>query len=75
MQTFVIPNIKTVKLKTEYFDYKILLEKIKKDKKRISDKLPLVLPKKNYELVKITDLDFNEFKTNLQKLIKLFGFT
>jgi len=71
----LLPNIKTVKLKTEYFDYKILLEKIKKDKKRISDKLPLVLPKKNYELVKITDLDFNEFKTNLQKLIKLFGFT
>jgi len=67
----LLPNIKTVKLKKEYFDYEIILEKIKKDKKRISDKLPLVLPKKNLNLVKITDLDFVEFKKALQKLIRI----
>lgn len=67
----LLPNIKTVKLKSEYFNYKTLLEKIKKDKKRISDKLPLVLPNKNFDLVKITDLDFNEFKVALKKLIRI----
>lgn len=67
----LLPNIKTVKLKSEYFDTKTLLEKIKKDKKRVSDKLPLVLPKENFKLVKITDLDFDEFKKTLQKLIKI----
>ena len=67
----LLPNIKTVKLKSEYFDYKILLEKIKKDKKRISDKLPLVLPGKNFKITKITDLDFVEFKKALQKLIRI----
>lgn len=67
----LLPNIKTVKLKSDYFDSKTLLEKIKKDKKRVSDKLPLVLPNENFELVKITDLDFDEFKKTLQKLIKI----
>ncbi len=67
----LLPNITTVKLKNEYFDYDIILEKIKKDKKRISDKLPLVLPKRNLNLVKITDLDFVEFKKALQKLIRI----
>ncbi|MEK7177503.1 MAG: hypothetical protein AAB705_01605, partial [Patescibacteria group bacterium] len=67
----LLPNIKTVKLKSEYFDFKALLEKIKKDKKRISDKLPLVLPRSDFELIKITDLDFNEFKKTLQKLIQV----
>lgn len=67
----LLPNIKTVKLKDEYFDYETLLEKIKKDKKRVSDKLPLVLPKNNFELIKITDLEFEEFKNVLQKLIEI----
>jgi len=67
----LLPNIKTVKLKKEYFDYEILLEKIKKDKKRISDKLPLVLPKKDFELTKITDLEFKEFKMALHKLTEI----
>lgn len=67
----LLPNITTVKLKKEYLDYEIILEKIKKDKKRISDKLPLVLPKRNLNLVKITDLDFVEFKKALQKLIRI----
>lgn len=67
----LLPNIITVKLKSEYFDYDIILEKIKKDKKRISDKLPLVLPKSDFKLVKIIDLDFNEFNVALKKLIRI----
>lgn len=67
----LLPNIKTMKLKSEYFDYKTLLEKIKKDKKRISDKLPLVLLNKNIDPIKITDLEFEEFENALQKLVKV----
>jgi len=67
----LLPNIKTVKLKNIFFEYKDLLEKMKKDKKRTSDKLPLVLPKRNFKLVKITDFDFIEFKMALQKLVKI----
>lgn len=70
-KALLLPNIKTVKLKKEYFDYKKILEKMKKDKKRISDKLPLVLPNKNFELIKIIDFDFDEFKKVLQKLIEI----
>ena len=73
-ESLLLPNIKTVKLKKEYFYYNFILEKIKKDKKRISKNLPLVLPQKNFNLVKVTDFNFNELKTTLQKLIKLFGF-
>ena len=64
----LLPNITTVKLKEEYFNHDGLLEKIKKDKKRISEKLPLVLLKNDFKLVKITDLDFTEFNNSLQKL-------
>lgn len=70
-KTLLLPNIRSIKVKKEYFDYDALLEKIKKDKKRISDKLPLILPKKNFELVKITDLGFDEFKKSLEELIKI----
>lgn len=70
-KTLLLPNIKTVKLKKEYFNYSIIIEKIKKDKKRISDKLPLVLPKRNLKLIKITDFDFVEFKKTLQELIRI----
>lgn len=69
-KSLLLPNIITVKLKKEYFNYDVVLEKIKKDKKRISDKLPLVLPKRNLKLIKITDFNFVEFKKALQKLIK-----
>lgn len=71
----LLPNITTVKYKKEYFDYKTLLEKIKKDKKRVSEKLPLVLPKKDFNLVKITDLGFDEFKIILRQLIKIINFS
>lgn len=71
----LLPNITTVKLKLKYFDYDALLEKIKKDKKRVSDKLPLVLPKRDFNLIKITDLDFDEFKRILQQLIKIIDFS
>jgi 3-dehydroquinate synthase len=72
-KTLLLPNITTVKLKKEYFNYNVVLEKIKKDKKRISDKLPLVLPKKNFELIKVADLGFDELKKTLKKLINIIN--
>ena len=69
-----LPNITTVKLKIEYFDYETILEKIKKDKKRVSDKLPLVLPAKDFTLTKITDFSSEELKIALQKLSQIINF-
>ena len=70
----LLPNITTVKLKIEYFDYETILEKIKKDKKRVSDKLPLVLPAKDFTLTKITDFSSEELKIALQKLSQIINF-
>lgn len=70
-EKLLLTNIKTVKLKKEYFEVKIILEKIKKDKKRISNKLPLVLFKNYFGLTKITDLSFEEFKKTLKTLTEL----
>lgn len=53
-----------IKLKKEYFDYEIVLSKIKKDKKRVSQNLPLVFPTKNFTLIKTTDFTEDEFKKN-----------
>lgn len=65
-----IPN-DVVRLKPEYFRHDKLLEKIKKDKKRVTERLPLILPKENFQLTKITDLGFEEFKKALFDLINI----
>lgn len=67
----LLPSIKELKIKRNYFNYEKLLSKMKKDKKRISDKLPLVLPDKNFELIKITDFNFQELKKTVQKLMEI----
>ncbi len=55
-----------------YFNQEVLLDKVKRDKKRLSDKVPLVLPKnQKFELIKITDFSFTEFTDNLTKLVTL----
>lgn len=66
----LIPTIfdSGVMLKKKFFDKNILLENIKKDKKRISDKLVLILPKNNLELWKIDDLEISEFEKGLEGL-------
>lgn len=66
----ILPNImdSRVELKKEYFNEDILLENIKKDKKRVSEKLVLILPKNNLKLCKIQDLEFWEFKEGIKGL-------
>lgn len=58
-------------LKRRYFDQKTILNNLKKDKKRTGKDLPLVLPKKNFELVKITDFTIDEFKTAYRDFIRM----
>ncbi len=69
----LFPNIPSdaIKIDKEFFVYSKLLEKIKKDKKRTGDDLPLVLPKNNFELIKINNLNFKEFRSNLSQLLKI----
>src|SRR3989344_8153879 len=66
----ILPTImdSRVGLSKEYFNKNLLLENIKKDKKRISEKLVLVLPKNNLKLCKIQDLEFWEFEEGLKGL-------
>lgn len=66
----ILPNIPqdVIRLKGVYFDKKILLDNIKKDKKRASQDLVLVLPSKNFLLKKIEDLSVDEFGGALKEL-------
>lgn len=72
-EELLLPNIphSLIKLKKSYFDSTSLLAKIKNDKKRISKDLPLILPDKDFHLMKITDLTYIEFKKNIASLIKI----
>ena len=74
VEKLLIPSIpfKELNLKKNYFDSNKLLDRVKKDKKRVSNDLPLVLSDKNSELIKITDFTASEFKKNLIQLVKLF---
>ena len=58
-----------IKLKKEYFKAESILLYMKKDKKKISKDFPLVLPKENFILHKITDLKIGEFNQGLSDLI------
>lgn len=66
----LFPNIpfELIKLRKEAFDKKTLFENMKKDKKRVTKDLVLVLPKKNFVLQKIDDLGYGEFDKNLNIL-------
>ncbi|MBI4226629.1 hypothetical protein HY612_05960, partial [Candidatus Roizmanbacteria bacterium] len=67
-----IPN-DILKLRREYFDYEIMLSKMKKDKKRVSQNLALVFPVKNFVLTKTTDFKIEEFKKNYSEFLRLLG--
>lgn len=60
-----------VELRAEYFNTNRILENLKKDKKRISEGLVLILPQKNFALCKIQDMNIDEFKNGLNELRKL----
>lgn len=59
------------KLTKNYLNESKLLDRLKKDKKRISNDLPLVLPDKKHNLFKITNFTPQEFNHNLKKLTNL----
>lgn len=65
-----IPN-DIIKIKKEYFDYEVMLSKVKKDKKRVSQNLPLVFPVKNFVLTKTTDFKIEEFKKNYEDFLQV----
>ena len=46
---------------------------MKKDKKRIGRELVLVLPSKNFSLVKINDLSVKEYENGLKELMSLLN--
>ncbi|MHC4748939.1 MAG: AroB-related putative sugar phosphate phospholyase (cyclizing) [Planctomycetota bacterium] len=66
----LIPNIK-LKLKREHFGYGVLLDNIRKDKKRIGDGLALILPNSEFKMFKITDLSEKEFKKGIELLLRI----
>lgn len=60
-----------VKLRKEFFDEGKLFENMRKDKKRTSEDLVLILPQKNLTLCKIQNLSGNEFEKGMREVRKL----
>ncbi|MBI3985230.1 MAG: iron-containing alcohol dehydrogenase [Candidatus Levybacteria bacterium] len=71
----LVPNIPrdVVNIKKRYFDKDLILENMKKDKKRIGNDLVLVLPQKNFSLIKINNLGIDEYESSLVELRKIIG--
>jgi len=71
----LLNNLKpdVIKLEKDHFEETVILENMKKDKKRLSDSLPLVLPDKNNLLVKITDFSFEECLSSISELKSLLN--
>ncbi|HWY80303.1 MAG TPA: hypothetical protein VNW29_08145 [Candidatus Sulfotelmatobacter sp.] len=71
--TLLLPAIHDTDLqfKKTFFDTDTILENMKKDKKRISEGLVLVLPKKDLALVKINDLLIDELLSSSIELRNL----
>jgi 3-dehydroquinate synthase len=73
--SLLVPNIPVdvLKIKPKYFDKDIILENMKKDKKRIGSGLVLVLPQKDFSLIKVNDLSIDEYESSLIELRKIIG--
>jgi len=71
----LIPNLhlKELKLKKDYFDDSSLLEKIGKDKKRMTQNLSFILPERFFELKKFNNVTQDEFKTTLNEFVHTVG--
>jgi len=67
----LLPNI-PLELRIEDFNAKILIEALKNDKKRIGKFLTVIIPDKDFKMIKVddvTDKEFYEVLINLKKLI------
>ena len=55
----ILPN-NPLRLEQHYFDDKLLLASMKKDKKKIGNLLTVVIPNKNHEIIKVDDVTDQE---------------
>lgn len=71
----LLPNIlhTGLKLKKEFFNKNTILTNMKKDKKRISEGLVLVLPQKDLSLIKVNDLSIDELHYGTIELVDLLN--
>lgn len=69
------PNIPldVIKIKNIYFDKNVILENMKKDKKRVGNDLVLVLPQRDFSLIKVNNLSIDEYESSLIELKKIIG--
>lgn len=70
---FPMLNLGNLKLKKKYFNINLLLENIKKDKKRRNNNLSLIMLKENFKLEKITDFKVEEFKQILPYFLRILN--
>ncbi len=72
-QKLFLPSI-PMELKAEYFNYDILLESLKNDKKRVGKNLTLVLPiDDEIRSKKVDDFTAEELKDGLEKLMEILN--
>lgn len=69
-EALLIPNI-PLKLNASYFDTAKLLGAMKSDKKRIGSLLTAIIPSNGFEMIKIDDLNEEEFMLNLDETRKI----
>lgn len=67
-ENILLPNI-PLKLREKDFDYKILLESMKNDKKRVGEYLTVVIPDHEFKMIKVDDVQDEEFIETL-KIVK-----
>lgn len=65
----LLPN-NPLELKPDYFNEDILLESMKKDKKKIGNLLTVVIPNENLEIIKVDDVTDQEAKEGIRRLKK-----
>ena len=66
-EMILLPNI-YLKLRENDFDNKVLLESMKNDKKRIGDFLTVIIPNKDFRMIKVDDVTDIEFNNVMNKL-------
>lgn len=66
-KNILMPNI-CLKLREIDFNNKILLESMKNDKKRIGDFLTVIIPDKDFRMIKVDDVTDEEFDKILNEL-------
>ena len=66
-ENILLPNI-PLALREKDFDNKILLESMKNDKKRVGEFLTIIIPDKEFKMIKLDDVTDDEFNKVLNLL-------